>query len=149
MFDFNSDLANRALTLTGSKYQVPENYGAGLGSVSEKLQAPMEQQAPAAQPVVEEKPDFIQQAQSMVGSAGAVANSAGGEEDQGKKNQQQAMNKIGSVLGAIGNFYSGNYAGMANSISSIGGTTEQQQARKAKEGSSSGALGMIGGLFGG
>jgi len=38
-----------------------------------------------------------------------------------KKNQKEAMGKIGSILGAIGNFYSGNYVGAAQSAQGLMG----------------------------
>lgn len=69
--------------------------------------------------------------------------------EQGKKNQQQALGKIGSAIGAVANFYTGNWAGAAQSVAGMAGTAEDQEERKAQGGGAGSALGFLGKLFGG
>lgn len=39
--------------------------------------------------------------------------------DPAAENQQKGMNRVGALLGAVGSFYTGNYAGMAGSINGL------------------------------
>ncbi len=41
--------------------------------------------------------------------------------DIGDENQKKAFGKLGSLIGAVGSFYTGNYGGMANSIKGLSG----------------------------
>jgi hypothetical protein len=154
--NFDPNMLNQALSLTGSSYQVPGNYGASLGNVSAGLTpgtpapaaaapAPSAEPATPAAPAV---PDYVKKAQEMTKVGGAVSGMSAGD-NEGKKNQQQALSKAGALLGAVANFYTGNWAGAAQSASGMFGTSEQQAERKAAQGDAAGAAGMLGGLFGG
>jgi hypothetical protein len=73
--------------------------------------------------------------------------------------EAQGMSSLGSALGAVANFYTGNYAGMAQSLSNMGAKTttdpanqpqgaERGEVSKPSDGKQA-VSGLLGGLFGG
>lgn len=71
-------------------------------------------------------------------------------EERGQQNQANAMNKLGSIIGAVGSFYSGDMMGAANSVRGLtGGESDLAKQGKSKGGGNSNMLSGIMGMFGG
>lgn len=127
--------------------------GGGAGTPPPALSTPPPQQPPET---LEPPAPVPQATDSEVPGKPETAQARGAE------NQQAAFGKIGSALGAIGNFYSGNYVGAVNSLRGLSGESNEQKQKKQRaaaqaqqggaqpaEGQQSGAGNMLGGLLGG
>lgn len=80
---------------------------------------------------------------------GPAAEAQMSPEERGKQNQQEAIGKIGSALGAIGSFYSGDMMGAANSIRGMTGGAQEQKKKQGGGGMDPNMLSSIMGMFGG
>lgn len=68
---------------------------------------------------------WLDKAQGFAGMAQGMAGQSGQSPDLGAQNQQEAFSKLGSVLGALGSFYTGNFAGAASSMKGASGTNRR------------------------
>jgi hypothetical protein len=81
---------------------------------------------------------------------GPAAEAQMSSEERGAQNQQEAIGKIGSALSAVGNFYTGNWMGAANSVRGMaGGDQEQKKKQGGAGGMDPNMLTSIMGMFGG
>jgi hypothetical protein len=69
-------------------------------------------------------------------------------EEQGKQNQQAMIGKLGSALGAVGSFYSGDMMGAISGVQGMMGDGKEDEKKK-QGGMDSGMLSSIMGMFGG
>jgi hypothetical protein len=134
------------------------------GSMSNGIAGPVGGEVappPVAAPPVDAQADTIKRAQDIVEgkSDGEALDPVAIErpevestEEKGAANQANAMNKMGSALGAIGNFYTGNWAGALQSAQGMIGKNQNahdpKQQSSQSGGGANGMMSMLGGLFG-
>lgn len=94
----------------------PAEISQALSKATDGIAQASDSENPAGKPA--ETPSWVKSAEDFTGKAKSMGSFG---EDQGAKNQQEAMGKIGNAVGAIANFYSGNWLGAANNVRGLTG----------------------------
>jgi hypothetical protein len=77
-----------------------------------------------------QNPDYVNRALQMTGSPYRVPGRqvAQSNQQRGAADQQEGMQKVGSLLSAVGNYYTGNWTGAAQDLRGLGSNAPPGQA---------------------